>query len=71
MEIDKIQDKIARLERAVQCETKRLKEVQFEAELLRCRLSEATLKWGTSAEQELLTHPKFPELMARLFKVCP
>lgn len=67
-QIVKLQDKIERLERQIGIETDRLKELQFDAELLRCRLSEATVRWGTAAEKELLTHPKFTGLMARLVK---
>ncbi len=63
-----IQDRIARLEESVRFETARLKDMQFEAELLRSRLSEITLKWGTYSEQDLISDPRFPGLMARLLK---
>lgn len=68
MTIAKTVEKIERLERQIETETARLREMRFEAELLHVRLASATVRWGTITEQELLTDPKFPGLMARLVK---
>ena len=62
-------EKIQKLESQIEADTAKLEEMRFNAELLRCRLSEATLKWGTATEKELLTHPKFAALMSRLSQV--
>lgn len=55
------------LEKQIEAEAARLKEIRFDAELLQSRLANASMKYGSYSEQELITNPRFPGLMGRLF----
>lgn len=69
MTINKIITELKKAEIRLEKEAEKLKEIRFELELTRCHMSNWHMRYGTIAEQEILSHPQFPALQSRLMKV--